>query len=320
MSNVKITIIGVGAIGTSLGLALKQTDDPPRLIAHDKDPLHTRQALKMGAFDKSEWNLINAVDNADLIVLALPADAVRPTLEAIAADLKPDAVLTDTLSTKADILQMATELLPPTVHFVGGHPIVLPGGSGPEHASADLFKNALYCLTPAPNVAPEAVQLVDNFVSLVGGTPFYLDPLEHDGLVSTVNDLPLLLSVALAHNASQSPTWKETRKLAGNTFAQMTAGAAMDATALAAMMRANRINLVRRIESIIGTLKQAQSLLENDDPAGFESFVEKAITARAAWLADFEGNKLSTLYEKPIETVKKENMFAQLLQFGKRRK
>lgn len=113
MSNVKITIIGVGAIGTSLGLALKQTDDPPRLIAHDKDPLHTRQALKMGAFDKSEWNLINAVDNADLIVLALPADAVRPTLEAIAADLKPDAVLTDTLSTKADILQMATELLPP---------------------------------------------------------------------------------------------------------------------------------------------------------------------------------------------------------------
>ncbi len=320
MSNVKITIVGTGAIGTSLALALKQTDDPPRLIAHDKDPLHTRQALKMGAFDKSEWNLINACDDADLIVLALPADAVRPTLKAIAGDLKPDVVITDTLSTKADILQAATELLPPTAHFVGGHPIVLPGGSGPEHARADLFQNALYCLTPAPNVAPEAVQLVDNLVSLVGGTPFYLDPLEHDGLVSTVNDLPLLLSLALVNNAGQSPTWKETRKLAGNTFAQISAGAAMDASTLTAMLWANRSNLAQRIESIIGTLKQAQSLLAADDVAAFETFVNNAVTTRAAWLADFEGNKLSNLYEKPVETVQKENMLKQLLTFGRWRK
>ncbi len=320
MSNIKITIIGTGAIGTSLALALKQTDDPPQLIAHDKDPLHTRQALKMGAFDKSEWNLINAIDDADLIVLALPADAVRPTLEAIAGDLKPDVVITDTLSTKADILQTATELLPPTAHFVGGHPIVLPGGSGPEHARADLFQNALYCLTPAPNVAPEAVQLVDSFISLVGGTPFYLDPMEHDGLVSTVNDLPLLLGLALVHNASQSPTWKETRKLAGTTFAQISAGAAMDAPTLTAMLRANRLNLARRIDSIIATLKHAQLLLEKDDFADFESFVENAVNARAEWLADFEGNQLSNLYEKPAETARKENLFKQLLDFGKRKK
>lgn len=319
MSNVKITIIGTGAIGTSLALALKQTEDPPQLIAHDKDPLNSRQAVKMGAFDKSEWNLINAIVDADLIVLAIPPDAVRPTLDAIAADLKPDVVITDTLSTKANILQTAAECLPPTAHFVGGHPIVFPGGSGPEYARADLFKNALYCLTPAPNVVPEAVQLLEGLVTLVGGTPFYLDPVEHDGLVSAVNHLPLLLSVALVHHVSQSPAWKESRKLAGNTFARISAGAAMDASALAATLRSNRVNLARQIDATIQTLKQAQSLLENDD-AAFEEFVATAVDARAEWLADFEGNRLSNLYEKPLETAKRENLFKQLLQFGRQKK
>ncbi len=320
MSTVKITIVGTGAIGTSLGLALKQTADPPQLIAHDKDPLAAKTAIKMGAFDKSEWNLINACDTADLIILAIPPGEVRATLEAIAGELKPDAVITDTLSTKDEILQMATEILPPTVHFVGGHPIVFPGGSGTEHARADLFQQALYCLTPAPNVVPAAVKLVEDLVLLVGGTPFYINPLEHDGLVSAVNDLPLLLSVALVNSVSQSPAWAETRKLAGNTFAQISAGAALDAKTLSATLRANRGNLAHRIDDIIATLQQAKLLLADDDPAAFAAFVAHAASTRDEWLFDFEGNKLSSLYEKPIETAKKENMFKQLLEFGRRRK
>lgn len=319
MSNVKITIIGTGAIGTSLALALKQTDDPPQLIAHDKDPLATRQALKMGAFDKSEWNLINAIDGADLVVLALPADAVRSTLEAIGPELKSDAVVTDTLPVKTNILQLAAELLPPSVHFVGGHPIVAPGGSGPEHASADLFKNALYCLTPAANVAPAAVKLLEDFVTLVGGTPFYLDAAEHDGLASAVNDLPILLSIALAHDVSQTPTWKETRKLAGSTFARISSGAENDAAALATGLLANRTNLSRRIDAFIETLRQVQSLLQQDDPAAFETFVQQAVDARAEWLADFENNQLSNLFPKDDKSAEKQNLFQQFLGIGKRR-
>ena len=96
MSNFTITIVGAGVIGTSLGLALKQGQDPPRLLVHDKALANANAAVKKGAFDKAEWNLVNACEKADLIFLAIPLDGIRPTLEAIAPYLKENCVISDT--------------------------------------------------------------------------------------------------------------------------------------------------------------------------------------------------------------------------------
>ncbi len=155
MSDFTITIIGAGAVGTSIGLALKQQPDPPRLIAHDKELGLAQQAVKLGAFDKAEWNLINACDPAHLIILAIPVSGIRPTLAALAPELAPHVVISDTCLSKASVMAWAAELLPAHVHFVGGHPLVHPTGTGAKHASAHLFQGAAYCLTPAPTAAEE---------------------------------------------------------------------------------------------------------------------------------------------------------------------
>ncbi len=318
MSEVKISIIGAGVIGTSLGLALKQLDDAPRVIGHDKDPLHTRQASKLGAFDKTDWNLINACDDADLVILAIPAGEIPETLRVLAGELKPDAVVTDTAPIKTSILQAAMDILPPSVHFVGGHPIVSPAGAETKHASATLFKDALYCLTPSPNVAPEAVKLLEDLVVLVGGTPFYVDPAEHDGLVSAVNDLPILASLALVHSVSESPGWDETRRLAGNIFAGFVSAAEGEPEALAAGLLANPQNLSHRIDALIDTLKTVQSLLEAGDRETLSAFVEKAVSARATWQADFKGNQLSNLYPVDDEPVERPSLIKTFLGIGRR--
>lgn len=320
MSDIIITVIGAGVIGTSLGLALKQAEDPPKLVVHDKDPLHTRHAMKINAFDQSNWNLINACDNADLIVLAMPAGEIEETLKIIAGDLKTDAVITDTTPTKAEILRKAAEILPDTVHFIGGNPIVSPVGSGPENANANLFKDHLYCLTPSPSVIPEAVKLIEDFVRLIGGTPFFLDPHEHDGLISAVNELPALLSVALINAVSQPQTWQETRKLAGNNFERVSAGAIGDTDSLAAIFLSNKDNLSRQIDILIGTLQQMHTLLNDDNPEKLTEFIDTALVSRHNWFIDFENNQLSNLLNgNQFDTkIEKPSLFRNLFGFKKK--
>jgi prephenate dehydrogenase len=138
MSDFVVTIVGAGVIGTSLGLALKQVQDPPRLIAHDKDLGVAQAGVKKGAFDKAEWNLINACERADLIILAIPLNSIRSTLEALASEVKQGVVITDTAHNKMPVLAWAKELLPAHAHFIGGNPLVHPAGLGHHHAARSL--------------------------------------------------------------------------------------------------------------------------------------------------------------------------------------
>lgn len=319
MSSIKITIIGAGVIGTSLGLALKTMDDTPYIVGHDKDTLHTRQATKLGAFDKTDWNLINACDGADLVILAIPAGEIPETLKIIGSELRDDAVITDTATTKAAVLQAATEILPPTVHFVGGHPIVSPAGNGPEYARVDLFKHALYCLTPSPTVTPDAVKLLESMVSVIGGTSFFVDAAEHDGLSSGVNDLPVAMAVALIHGVSNSPGWDETRRLAGNLFAGIASVANGESDVLSANLLSNRQNLSPRIEALVGTLKTLKSFLDADDSEGLSAFVEEAVSAREQWQIDFAGNQLSNLNPPDEKDIERPSLIKTFLGIGRKR-
>ena len=143
-----ITIIGLGLIGASAGLALRRYQDKVTIVGHDPDPARAGKAKQMGAVDRTEWNLINGVTKADRVLLALPAGAMRETFEIIAKELKPGCVLLDTCSVKAPVLEWAAELLPESVHFVGGHPIVVAENMDTASARADLFEKKLFCLIP----------------------------------------------------------------------------------------------------------------------------------------------------------------------------
>ena len=143
MSKAKISIVGLGLIGSSMGLALKEQEGNYQIIGHDSEPLVTKYSRKMGAVDDTSWNLITACDGADLIILAVPLAAMRKTLEAIAPDLKPGAIVSDTATLKAPVMAMAEELIPDGVSFIGGNPILLPGkitGVGVEAAASTLLQ------------------------------------------------------------------------------------------------------------------------------------------------------------------------------------
>jgi prephenate dehydrogenase len=305
MSSFTVAIIGAGVIGTSLGMALKQTEDPPRLLGHDKELTNTKAAVKKGAFDKAEWNLINACEEADLIILAIPLNGIRPTLEAIAPYLKENAVISDTARGKGAILAWAEALLPDHVHFIGGDPIVRSGGRGHEHASADLFHNRLYCLTPSLSADESAVQLLVDLINLVGAEPFFLDAAEHDGLVTAVEHLPAALSAALLNVLVSQGSWREMRKLAGSLFEQVSAGAVGDPDALKDNLLNNRDNLMHWLDNYVAQLNRLRSLLAEADDSDetLVQMIDKAVVERHNWLIDYEKGRF---VDPQLESVKVE--------------
>ena len=184
----QVTIIGLGLIGGSIGLGLKKwsnnsgkRDDVLEVTGFDIDLQNQNFAKKSKAVDRTEWSITKAVESADLIVLAVPARAVRDVMENIAPVLRDGAVVCDVTSTKADIMQWASELLPDTVHFVGTHPMA--GGSRSiEGADGDLFRGSTWCVVPAVEADEAAVQTVLGLVSALGAEPKFVDALRGVGI------------------------------------------------------------------------------------------------------------------------------------------
>ncbi len=145
-----IAIVGTGLIGTSLALAIKDSNLKVEVVGTDYDSTARAGAQKTGAFKKVEARLANAVRGADVVVFATPVMVMREMMEATASDFQDGCVVTDVGSSKRAVLQWAEEVLPKTVSFVGGHPMAGKEKSGPANADADLFKGRLIASFPAP--------------------------------------------------------------------------------------------------------------------------------------------------------------------------
>jgi prephenate dehydrogenase len=299
----RTTIVGLGLVGSSIGLALKKTGANLEVVGHDKNHEAARSAHKNGCVDRTEWNLISACDGADLIVISTPLAGIKSTLAAIVAELKEGCVVTDTASLKVPVLNWARDCLPATVHFVGGHPIVgkweAPGtvtepqetpasGSGHDPAGserpvADLFSGAVYCLTPSTDTPPAALQRVSDLVEAVGAKPYYIDAAEHDGLVAVVEQVPLLLALALQDVVSASPAQREVARLSGADFSRVVAPLTGDAQKLTEVCDLNAANVTRWLDSLVSTLSSLRKLVAEQDSAALQKAFVSALEARAGW-------------------------------------
>lgn len=318
MRKAKITIVGLGLVGSSLGLALREQGGNYEIVGHDREPAAASRARKMGAVDATEWNLIAACEEADLICLALPLAGIRSTLEAIAQDLKPGTIVTDTATLKGPVLAWADELLPAHVSFVGGNPVLAPAEAiqaarGAEGASASLFKGARYCLTPSPGADPEAVQVVSDMVTSIGAEPYFLDAAEHDGLMAWVHDLPTLVGAALMETASSASAWHEARRLAGETFAGAT-GALHDAETLTHLLLGNAANLFRLLDIFQERLDALRRLVEAQDAEGLEALLGSLVETRERWVLDRERGRWEEVPRPEMPT--KGELYGGLLGLG----
>ncbi len=315
----KIAIVGLGLIGASAGLALRRHQDKVTLIGHDRDPGAAAQAKKLGAVDRTEWNLINAVAQADRVLLALPLAEIRDTLKIIAEELKPSCVVVDTADVKEPVLAWARELLPPAVHFIGGHPIVVVEQLGATGARADLFDRKLFCLTADPATEDGAVHLAADLAEALGGQPFFLDAREHDGMAAAVEHLPRLMAAALMAATSRSAGWGDMRKVAGSQFYSSTLIAADRGASAAAGLLANREHVLRWLDTLTVELDAWRQLLAGGDEEKLAEALEQGLFTGHKWFADYNEGLWEQRDAGPALPTTG-GVFRDLLGFGRARK
>jgi len=293
---VQITIIGLGQIGASIGLALKARGASVQLMGNDKDAQAGKAAQKAGAVDDFKYNLPASVRDANIVILALPLGEVRETLEVIAPDLKEGALILDTAPSKGTVAAWATELLPQGRFYVGLSPAIHPDylhgiEFGVNAARADLFEKGVMVITAPPGTPGNVFNLATDFVTLLGSLPLLMDTAEADGLLGTVQILPQLAAAALLDATLDKPGWQETKKLAGRPYAAVTSGLAYhdDAASLREAALENRENTVRLLNNYITSLINLRDEIDASDRDALGKRLETAWAGRVRWFDERTG-------------------------------
>lgn len=281
-----VSIIGLGLIGGSLGLALRQTAPDRLVVGWDRDAAVAAQAQQRNAIVRSADTLPDAVADADIVVVATPVLAVRTVFESIAPHLKPDAIVTDVASTKVQVLEWAEELLPSGVAFVGGHPMAGSEQHSITNARADLLSGAVYCLTPQAGTPLDAIETIEALVTGIGARPLRMPAATHDAAVAAVSHLPFLLASALVQLTAGDAHWPDMSRLAATGYRDATRLASGDPLMHRDICLSNAAAIRPQIERMARLLDEVAAHL--DDPEYLAQFFHHAREQREAWLRDRE--------------------------------
>lgn len=293
----RIVIVGLGLIGGSLGLAMKSAKlRNVEVVGVDISWDAVNAAKRKGAVDSTEKDVAKALLNAAMVVVATPINSIEGVFRTISPYVAEGAVVTDTASTKGEVMRWAAELLPSYVHFVGGHPLAGREVGGLENASATLFKGASYCIVPSQRASKAAVELTVGMATAVGATPYYVEAEEHDILVGGISHLPLVLSAALVSTISRSPSWDEMSKLAASGFQDTSRLASSNLELSQGITKTNKAGIVHWLDAYMSVLKEYRRLLDEAPEQLLEEF-ERAQVARDKWVLSKEGKAIDSKTE-----------------------
>jgi prephenate dehydrogenase len=282
----KVTLVGVGLLGGSLGLALKQRRLAGCVHGFVRRESSVSECLGQGAVDEAGLDLARAVRDADLVVFCTPIAQMRSLAEAMAPLLKKGALVTDVGSVKGTVVAD----LEPLVHhaggeFVGSHPMAGSERTGVAEARSDLFEKALCVVTPTDRSSPEAVGRIEALWRSVGGITMTLNPDLHDELVSRSSHLPHVMAAELARYVL-NPAWpKEQAALCANGFRDTTRIASGSPEMWRDICLANRRHLDRALETFLQDLAAFRALLNGGDEKELERFFRRAKERRDQWQA-----------------------------------
>ncbi len=280
----RITIIGLGLIGGSLGLALKKAlGTEIEVTGHARKGEVARLALEKQAVDKTEAGLASAVKTAEMVIIATPVLAMRDILKRIAPELAAGCIVTDAASTKAAVLEWAEQYLPQNVNFVGGHPMAGKETFGIEAADATLFQGCTYCLTPARSASRESMHRLKWMAETVGAKPMFLSAADHDYMVAGISHLPLVISTALVSSVTRSNNWPTMSKLASTGFRDVTRLASGNTEMSRDICLTNRDSLVRWIDDYMMELRKYRDAVSEGNP-DIEAAFARARETRQEWL------------------------------------
>jgi prephenate dehydrogenase len=290
----RVAIIGLGLIGTSIGIGLrdwaareKKRDNQERIhvVGFDSDLAQQQLAKKMKAVDDTAWDMPTAVRDADVVIVATPVGTIPDVFRTIGDHLKHGSVVTDVCSTKGRVMDWARELLPTTTSFVGGHPMAGKTQST-EGAEGTLFKGATWCVCPSVRAPESAVQTVLGIVAALDAEAQFVDPYEHDGFVGGVSHLPFVLSSTLMNTVSAGPGWRDMKLLSAGGFRDTSRLAGGSVDMHRDICLTNTDSIVRWIDEFTATLQEFRGVLtgpEEERDAALTAFFHKAREARADW-------------------------------------
>lgn len=281
----KVVVCGVGLIGGSFALALKAAGAVGEVVGLGRRQASLVAAQQRGVIDRIASDWADALQDADLVFLAMPVGQMLPVMQALAPHLPPDAIVTDGGSTKRDVVAAARVAFGEKIaQFVPGHPIAGAEKSGVEAAQANLFQDKRVVLTPLAENSAARVALVQRAWEACGAQVSQLDAAAHDQIFAAVSHLPHLLAFALVHEFAQRADADQLFGFAAGGFRDFTRIASSHPEMWRDICLANRAALLVELDAYMAELMRTRSLLAGADAQGLQAMFDTARTRRDAWL------------------------------------
>jgi len=283
----KVTLIGVGLLGGSLGLALKQRRLAGRVEGYVRREASIAECERLGVVDRATTDLLAAVREADLVVFCTPIAQMRALAEQCGSVLKSGALVTDVGSVKGSVVAELEPIVSKGgAQFIGSHPMAGAEKTGPAAARADLFERAVCVVTPGARTPEKLLKLIEGLWTAVGARTLRLSPDQHDGLVARSSHLPHVVAAELANYVLSPAHQKEQPALCATGFRDTTRIAAGSPEMWRDIALANRKHLARTLGVFIEDLQEFQRALEAGDAKAMDEFFETAKHRRDQWVGN----------------------------------
>jgi len=280
----KVTVIGVGLLGGSLGMALRRRGLARQGVGFVRREAARGECRKARAVDDATTDLVEAVSDADLVVLCTPLAQMEPLARAMRGALKPGAVVTDVGSVKGPVVRRLESLLKRAgAEFVGSHPMAGNERTGVGAAHADLFEGAVAVVTPTARTSARALREVRRLWTGVGARVLEMGADEHDRLVSRSSHLPHVVASALAALVLAPGRNPRQKDLCATGFRDTTRVASGSPEMWRDIALANRRHLDRALDELMRELGKVRKWLAAEDAEALFEFFQVAKARRDAW-------------------------------------
>jgi prephenate dehydrogenase len=279
----RLAVIGVGLIGGSFALALKEARVVSHVVGAGRSPSNLRLALERGILDGIAPDARAASRDADVVLVAAPVAQFPEIFSSL--DLRPGTIVTDGGSTKRDVIAAARRAFGARIgQFVAGHPIAGAEKSGAAAASAGLFRNRRVILTPLPENKPDSIARIESLWSACGAKVSRMEAEEHDSVLAAVSHLPHVLAYGLVHEFARRRNAEQLFSYAAGGFRDFTRIASSHPEMWRDICVANYDRLLSELDKYSAKLAQLRLLLEKRDGDALERLFGEAREAREQWL------------------------------------